>query len=394
MKLGVNGKMGVLDYLMNDETATTGLTDLTDSVKNKGSSSNNVWFRYRSLDFGQSCTIRFLPASEDNISGPFWLPKKIIRLKFADPSNVGQDVNIAIPVMQMYTGGRSADDPILGQVTRLYEEADALEKRGESEKAKRVRGTASAHYIRGESIAQGFVINPGFLETDPPANPIRLFELNKQIIKVITAKLETENPELKLDYWPCHGKKGYNFIIMKTRTGDGKFPKYDDGTGFSTKTTPLSEDHKAALAEHGLWNLQQFLPARPSAEEYEMLAEIVRQSIAGNRVWDSDWEAHLSAVKVYRTARVDGDDPAVMQDEVRAVMSRPMASQPASAAADVLSQISRTQPRDEPEVATDEEDEIAEEIAVVPSKTASEVRSIVDSIKRRQAKTATAADAD
>lgn len=381
--------MGFLDYLMDDESATGAMKDLQNSLK--GGGSNNVWYRYRNvLSTGQSCTLRFLPASEENASGPFWLPKKIIRLKFADPVNVGQDVNLNIPVMQMYVGGKTSDDLILGQVTRLYEEADALDKNGETEKAKQVRAKASYHYIKGESIAQGFVISGPPEKETPPENPIRVFELNKTIVKLITAKLETENPDLKLDFWPCHGRKGYNFIIHKGLTGDGKYAAYNEGTGFSSKTSPLSDDHIAAIEKHGLWNLSTFLPPRPADDEYALLAEIVEQSIAGNRVWDSDWETGFKTVKVYRTARGDAaEESSDLQEQVRANLARVTGTGTTTTSATsegVLAALSRTSN----EAQVEEPDEVAEVVTAEAAQPRSEVRSIVDKIKRNQARTATA----
>ena len=400
--------MSVLDFLLDPETAVTAQKSLADSVKNKGSSSNSVWYRYRNMADYASCTIRFLPMSEEQIAGKFWLPKKVIRLRFADPVNIGQDVNIAIPVKQMYVGGKPSDDPILGKVTLLYEQAKALEAKGETEKSRQVRSIASAHYIKGECIAQGFVIQSPFPETELPENPIRLFELNKQVINVIEAKLETENPELKMEFWVCHGVKGSNFIIKKTKTGDGKFPKYDDGTGFSMRTTPLSQEQLAAVEKYDLWDLRSFLPQRPSDDEYKVLAHMVDQSIAGNRVYDPDWDAELKAVKPFRTAQGErGDDAGAMQDQVRDTLNKISGG---ATSADVLSQLSRNGRSEAPvepeQSVTVEEDTVSdepvedteesgEEMDVAStSRSSNEVRSIVDKIRGRQTKTATATITD
>jgi hypothetical protein len=383
--------MGIFDYLFDDETAVAGLKTLTDSVKNKAGGSNNIWFRYRNLDFNQSCTIRFLPSAPDNMAGQFWLPKKIIRLKFSDPVNVGQDVNIAVPVMQMYTGGKTSEDPILGQVTRLYEQADALSKKGETEKSNQVRAIASAHYIRGEAIAQCFVVHPGFKEeNDPPENPVRLIELNKQIINVIRAKIETDNPELKLDAFPCHAKKGYNFIIKKTKTGDGKYAKWDDGTGFSSKVSPWTEDQKAQAEKFGLWDLTAFLPNRPGDDEYKMLAEIVRLSILGDRQWNPDWEAHLSAVKVYRTAQAGDEEESATtySAQVKNVLDGLGGTKTSTTKTDdVLSSLSRTASNHETPDAAAEDPEASPDPEAKQS-----VSSLVDKLKRQQVKTATPND--
>jgi hypothetical protein len=384
--------MSILDILMDEATATSGLKDLQTAMKGNSGGSNNVWYRYRSvLGTGQTCTLRFLPASENNVSGQFWLPKKVIRLKFADPKTVGSEVNINIPVMQMYTGGKASDDPILGQVTRLYEEAQDLEKAGESEKAKQVRAVATYHYVKGECIAQGFVVSGPPEKESPPENPIRVFELNKQIVKIISSKIDPDNPD-PLEFWPCHAVKGYDFIITKGLTGDGKFPSYINGSGFKSRSRMLSDDHQNAIRDHNIWNLEQFLPARPSDDEYALLTQIVEQSIAGNRVWDADWESGLKTVKIYRSksATQSDDSSSDLQEQVRASLSRITgtgATSNATSTEDVMAALSRTNAATQADVEPETETVDSTEDGQQQSR---EVRSLVDKIRKNQSKPATA----
>jgi hypothetical protein len=319
-----------LERLMSDDTAVGTLDRLKTELKSRGGSGSNLFYNYRRhLPYDATSTVRFLPASSDlmenEVQPRFWLPKKIIRLRFENPEQAESEVILPIPVMQMYTGGKTENDLILKQVKVLYDEADKLKKNGKEEEAKQIQAKASYHWTRGECIAQGFVVKSGFIEPDLPENPIRLFELNKQLMNVITATLNSDDPETKLEFWPCHGKKGSNFVIKKTRSGD--YPKYDAGSCFSRQgPTSLSTEQLASLDEHGLFDLNDFLPKRPSDAEYQVLAEIVRMSIEGERVWDKDWEAHLDTVKVYRTNMKDSGgsdvDAETLQSQVRDTMSR------------------------------------------------------------------------
>lgn len=386
-----------LDKMMDEETATGALKKLQESMKSK-SGGSSVYYRYKRMDYGQSCTLRFLPSSaelaENEVQPSFWLERKVIRLRFDDPAQEGGVVILPIPVMQMYKGGKADDDIILRQVTPLYDEADKLKKAGEQEKSDQVRAKASYHWHRGEAIAQCFVPRSPFVEQDLPENPIRLVELNKQLRTVISNTLNSDDPEVKLEAWPCHGKKGTNFVIKKTKSGD--WPAYNSGSCFSRHVTPWTQEQIAALEKFGLFNLETFLPARPGDDEYKFLAHIVERSIAGMRTWDADWEAHLKAVKVYR-ANADGSR-AETEGELQAQITETVAklnTTASTSASDVMAKLSRNTREDEASSEAVGETETVDEseVDVTPDdrKTAGDVQSIVNKIKNRTAgKTASA----
>lgn len=391
-----------LDFMLDDDTASGALSKLQESMKSR-SSGGNVFYRYKNLDYNATSTIRFLPASseiaENDVKPDFWLDRKVIRLRFNDPMVEGGIVILPIPVMQMYKRGKTEDDIILRQVTPIYDEADKLKKAGREEEAKQVRAKASYHWHRGETIAQCFVVRSGFIEQDPPENPIRIVELNKQLMNVIKSALHSDDPEEKLEFWPCHGKKGTNFVIKKTKSGD--WPKYDAGSGFSRSgPTPWTTAQIEAIQQYGMFDLTNFLPARPSEDEYKMLAQIVERSIAGVRMWEPDWEAHLENVKVYRTtqdgSRVETDDS--LQVQVKDIAAK---LNPTTSASDVISALSRSNPSlgaNDPDDLPDTDTEVEGDPEIedgdaepADAKTASDVRSIVEKIKGRSGgKTATA----
>lgn len=332
-------------WMMDDDTATAPLKTMQETSKRSGGS--NLFCRYKKMDFGGSVTVRFLPASQDvaeNEARPkFWLPKKVIRLRFDNPDQTGSEVVLTIPVMQMFKGGKTEDDLILKQVKVLYDEADKLAKAGEEERAKEIRAKASYHWTRGECIAQGWVIRAnGFNEADPPENPIRLFELNKQVMNIIQSSVNSEDPDTRLEYWPVHGKKGSHFVIKKTKSGE--WPSYTSSC-FARQTTPWTTEQTESIATHHLWRLEDFLPARPSDDEYQLLAQIVEQSIAGDRVWNPDWEDELETVKVFKTNSTD-DDPAAAMARVHETVG--LVGTDTVSTSDIVSSLSRTARR-EPE---------------------------------------------
>lgn len=381
-----------IDYMMSDDTAESAMKTMRESMANSQNRTNNLFYYYRKLDFGQSSTVRFLPISKevamsDEVKKRFSLAKKVIRLRFDNPEVDESKVVLTIPVMQMYIGGKTENDAILKQVKALYDESDRLLKAGQDERAKEVRERASYHWTRGEHLAQGFVVRSGFKEDNEPENPIRVFELNKQIMNRINAVCDPKvDADRALRYWPVHGKLGTNFVITKDRSGE--WPSYNN-SGFSTQgPTPWTDGMKAALETYDLWPLEEFLPERPTEDEYAMLAEIVRQSIAGETTWDPDWEAHLETVKVFKTSPDGtgslggGSTPAV--SKIRDAMNR--ISAPAGAKlAETPTASDTSDAAGEEEVVPEETADDADDAPIsmsTPQKSARDVRSIVDQLKR------------
>jgi hypothetical protein len=207
----------------------------------------------------------------------------------------------------MYTNCATKDDSVLAHALKLYNEADDEQKRGNTTRSEQLRQTANRHWVkaRGEALAQGLVIRPGIVEENRPENPIRLFDLKSQIMAKIMSALDVTDPDLMLEGNPNDGKFGGNFSIKKTKSGDGRWPSYADSC-FANKSSSLSEDHLGAICTHGLFDLASFLPTQPTAAEYEVLSEIVAQSVAGNRKWNPEWEAGLTNVKPYKEGTTSG----------------------------------------------------------------------------------------
>jgi hypothetical protein len=349
--------MSILDVMFDDSAAQAGLKDMRDNAK--GSSLSNVFYRYQNMDFGASTTVRYLPHSGQKLTGDkfddFWLPKKVIRIRFTNPVKEGSEVSLTIPVMQMYIGGKTENDSILSQVKELYEQAKSEENKGREESAKKIRANASYHWMRGEALAQGFVVRPGFIEQNIPENPIRIFDLKKQIMNVMKAKVNDENPDTMLESWPVHGKSGYNFIIKKTKTADGQYPSYERSE-FSPRPSPLDATQIEALKTYDLFTLESFLPSRPTDDEYKLLTEIVKQSIQGDRVWNPDWESHFTTIKVFKTNM--GNDT-TNSDDIRASIQNIIASKSTDDVASIIAGFNKAGRQIETET-TEGEPEIVE----------------------------------
>ena len=275
----------ILQYLFDETNDSLKAQRENQSTKSAAS----PFFRYKQMDAGQSTTVRFLPAGPGLAPGlNFLVEKRIVRLRFADPNDEKNEISLSFRPMYVKT----ADDPVMSQVQAIYKEADAEEKVGHDARAKQLRSTASRHWVKPEFFAQGFVVRPGMKEDNIPENPIRIFELSKQLVNKIRTAINSDDPDTMLAGSPEHGTKGTPFIIKKTMTGDGKWPSYTE-SGFGNKPSALSEDQKAAIVKYNLFNLTEFLPKIPDEDEYELLAEIMAQSLAGDRLWKPEWEARL-----------------------------------------------------------------------------------------------------
>src|SRR3954463_5866200 len=141
-----------IDFMMDDATASSQNDKLKESLKNRSGGSNKIFYRYKDMNYGQSATVRFLPASaeiaENEVQPRFWMPKKVIRLRFENPEQENSEVILRIPAMQMYTGCKTEHDPVLKQAKALFDEAERLEKTGKSEESKQVRAKGSYHWHR------------------------------------------------------------------------------------------------------------------------------------------------------------------------------------------------------------------------------------------------------
>jgi hypothetical protein len=148
--------------------------------------------------------------------------------------------------------------------------------------------------------------------------------------------------------------------------------------------TPLTTEQLDALAKYGLFDLTDFLPERPTDEEYQLLAEIVRLSIEGEKIWNPDWEDHFTTVKIFKTG-MDDDNDLISQISRSDVVGRGSVSPD-----DVLTAL-RTSGRletQEIEEAEIDEPEVISMTSVTPTKTAEQVRAVVNRIKSRDTKIA------
>jgi len=123
-------------------------------------------------------------------------------------------------------------------------------------------------------IFQGFVADNPISEDSTPENPIRRFIIGPQIFQIIKgALMDPEMEELPTDY-----VRGVDFRIKKTSKGG--YADYSTSQ-WSRRERALTDEEKAAIDAHGLHNLNDFLPKKPTDVEVKVIQEMFEASVDG-----------------------------------------------------------------------------------------------------------------
>ena len=229
-------------------------------------SSDNAIYPHWNMGEGTTATIRFLP--DGNTQNEFfWVERQIINLSFngvKGDSNVKQ-VTVKVPCMEMY--GESC--PILAEVRPWYKDPS-------------LESMANKYWKKRSYLFQGFVRQNPMGDDATPANPIRRFIISPQLIPIIkTGLMDPEMEEL-----PTHFTRGLDFVVRKTSKGG--YADYST-SNWARKETALTEVEQAAIDAHGLFNLSDFLPKKPTQAELAIMKEMFDASVDGMPFDNERW---------------------------------------------------------------------------------------------------------
>ena len=221
---------------------------------------DNSIYPFWNLKEGGESVLRFLPdGNQDNTF--FWVERAMIKLPFAGIKGESESKQtiVQVPCVEMY--GDTC--PILSEVRGWFKDP-ALEEMGRK------------YWKKRSYIFQGFVVEDGLGEKaeDIPENPIRRFIIGPQIFTSIRAALvDPELEDLPTDY--VHG------IDYRMKKGSkGGYADYSTST-WSRRERPLSDAEQAAIKQHGLFNLADFLPKKPTDVELKVMKEMFEASVDG-----------------------------------------------------------------------------------------------------------------
>jgi len=268
-------------------------------TSNKGSNtqSDNSVYPHWNMDEGTTVSLRFAPDGDPN-NEFFWKEKQIIKLPFNGVKGQPdmKKVDVQVPCMEMY--GDSC--PILAEVRPWYKDETLKEM-------------ANKYWKKRSYLFQGFVRQNPIGSDTTPANPIRRFIISPQIIPIIKSGLmDPEILELPTDYL-----KGLDFTIKKTSKGG--YADYST-SNWSRRESALTEAEQAAIEAHGLFNLADFLPKKPSEAELRIIKEMFEASTEGQPYDPARWGQY------YRPWGVDAPAGSTTQPATTAARVAPVAA--------------------------------------------------------------------
>ena len=268
-------------------------------TSNKGSNtqSDNSVYPHWNMDEGTTVSLRFAPDGDPN-NEFFWKEKQIIKLPFNGVKGHPdmKKVDVQVPCMEMY----NESCPILAEVRPWYKDETLKEM-------------ANKYWKKRSYLFQGFVRQNPIGSDTTPANPIRRFVISPQIIPIIKSGLmDPEILELPTDYL-----KGLDFTIKKTSKGG--YADYST-SNWSRRESALTEAEQAAIEAHGLFNLADFLPKKPSEAELRIIKEMFEASTEGQPYDPARWGQY------YRPWGVDAPAGSTTQPATTAARVAPVAA--------------------------------------------------------------------
>ena len=230
-----------------------------------GSGGDNAIYPHWNISEGTTATLRFLPDANSNNTF-FWAERAMIRLPFQGIKGQvdSKPITVQVPCMEMWEPVGSC--PILSEVRPWFKDP-SLEDMGRK------------YWKKKSYVFQGFVReNP--LDEESPENPIRRFIMGPQLFNIIKASLmDPDMEELPTDY-----SKGIDFRVVKTSKGG--YADYST-SNWARKESALTEAEQKAVDSYGLFDLNDFLPKKPSEAELGIIKQMFEDSVDG-KAYDAE----------------------------------------------------------------------------------------------------------
>ena len=231
----------------------------------QGGSDNGI-YAFWNIPEGQSATLRFLPDGDDT-NTYFWRERQMIRIPFSGVAGGDEHkaCTVTVPCMEMW----NETCPIHAEIRPWFKDPS-------------MEDMARKYWKKRSYLFQGFVVDSPIQEDSTPENPIRRFIINPSIFNIIKAALmDPDFPELPTDF-----DQGTDFRLTKTQKG--QYADYST-SNWARRERSLGEAERNAVAEHGLFNLEDFMPKKPGAEEVNAIFEMFEASVDGQLYDPSRW---------------------------------------------------------------------------------------------------------
>ena len=251
---------------------------------NTGGSDNTI-FAHWNMPEGSTVRIRYLPDANPKNSF-FWIERLLIKLPFIGTKGQADNklVTVQVPCMEMW----NETCPILTEVRTWFKDP-SMEEMGRK------------YWKKKSYLFQGFVRENSVVDDKQPDNPIRRFVISPQIFNLVkNAILDPELENMPTDY-----ESGLDFNIKKTSKGG--YADYSTST-WARKESALTQAELAAIEQYGLFNLADYLPKKPSADEVKIIREMFEASVNGE-LYDSErWASHFKPSGYNANGKTASDD--------------------------------------------------------------------------------------
>jgi hypothetical protein len=171
-------------------------------------------------------------------------------------------------------------------------------------------------------IFQGYVVDSPLQEDTTPENPIRRFIIGPQIFNIIKgALMDPDMENIPTDY-----VNGTDFRLSKTMKG--QYADYSTSK-WARKERSLDENELAAVDTNGLYDLKDFLPKKPSAEQVDMIYNMFQDSVNGELFDSAKYGEHFRPNGMSAPARVQATTPPAQSTTPVAPATAPAVETPA-----------------------------------------------------------------
>lgn len=255
----------------------------TSSTQNR--TSDNGIFPFWNIPENSTTTLRFLPDLDESNAFP-WLERQMIRLEFAGVKggDEGKRAIVTVPCMEMW----KETCPIHTEIRPWFKDK-SLEELGRK------------YWKKKSYLFQGFVVDTKLQEEAPPENPIRRLIINPSIFNLVkSALMDPEMDNLFTDF-----ENGTDFRL--TKTTKGQYADYGTSS-FARKERGLNEKELQAIADFGLFNLNDFMPKKPTKEEVDIIYDMFKASVDGEMYDPARWGQHFRPPGVSVGSSVANDE--------------------------------------------------------------------------------------
>jgi len=261
------------------------------AAENRGSTGSmmngeSAIYAHWNIAEGTSAKIRFLPDG-DSKNTFFWVERAMIKLPFSGVKGQSDSrpVQVQVPCMEMY--GKETPCPILAEVRTWFKDP-SLEDMGRK------------YWKKKSYLFQGFVRENPLADDKSPENPIRRFIISPQIFNLVKAALM--DPEL--ESLPTDFDAGLDFTV--TKTSKGGYSDYSTSK-WARKESSLTAIERAAIDQHGLFNLAEFLPKKPTDVELKVIKEMFEASVNGEEYDPDRWGQYFKPSGLNLSSNVSND---------------------------------------------------------------------------------------